>query len=93
VGARLFGDGVGDLFAAMAGIGDQYAARPIDPLIAPGVGDLVALRAVPDYRRLPAHGARLVLVKLLQDGERFGSGKRCNNFAVTRIDPLHGLWN
>jgi hypothetical protein len=48
--------GVGDLLAAVAGVGDQHAGGPVDPLVAPGVVHLEALGAMPDDGRLPAHG-------------------------------------
>ncbi|MGC4052521.1 MAG: hypothetical protein QM757_24585 [Paludibaculum sp.] len=66
---RLGADRVGDLFAAVAGVGDEDAGRPVEPLVAPGVVDLEAFGAVPDDGRLAGHGAQLEVVQLLENGE------------------------
>ena len=71
---RLPRDRVDDLLAAVAGVGDQHAGRPVDPLVAPGVVNLEAFGVVPDDGRLAAHGDRLVLIKPLENRNRFRRG-------------------
>ena len=56
----LLDDGVHDFRMAVADVGDQHARAPVQPLIAVAVVDLESFGAVPDNRRLAAHGARLV---------------------------------
>ena len=56
VRGSLRGDGVHDLLAAVAGVRNQHAGGPVHPLVAPGVEDLEAFRAMPDDGRLAAHG-------------------------------------
>ena len=62
-------DGVDDLLAAMADVGDQDAAREVEPAIATGVIHLEAFGAVPDHQRLASHGAEFVPGELFKDGD------------------------
>src|ERR1051326_3308049 len=91
--ARLLDNRLGNLFAAVSGIGNQHAARPVDPLIAPGVAHLIAFRPMPDHRRLPAHGARFEAVQFLEQGNRFGHRQRSCNPPVARLNFVNRLWN
>src|ERR1041385_8536673 len=91
--ARLLDNGIRNLFASVSGIGNEHAARPVDPLIAPCIADLVTLGAVPDHRRLSTHRARLEAVQVLEQRYRFGHGQRCYNAAMTRLNLLDSLWN
>ena len=84
-------DRVDDLLAAVAGVGDQHAARPVDPAVAVRIVNLEALGMVPDDGRLAAHGHRL---DAFQNFERGNGARRRNlrhNAPVLRLyagDPL-----
>ena len=86
----LRGDGVHDLLAAVAGVGDQHAGGPVDPLVAPGVEDLEAFGAMPDDGRLAAHGDGLVGVQALQDGQRLGHRQIRHDAAEGRLHARDG---
>src|ERR1039458_2030826 len=90
VRGSLRGDGVHDLLAAVAGVGDQHAGGPVHPLVAPGVEDLEAFGAVPDNGRLAAHGDGLAGVEALQDGQRLGYRQIRHDPAEGRLDARDG---
>jgi len=100
LGAALVGEHVGgqerlvdrlaqclaDLRAAMAGVGHQHAARPVQPGVAPAVEDLEALGAVPDHRRLALHADRFVAQEFLENRQRFGYRNGRGDPAVLGVD-------
>ena len=87
--ACLLLNGFDDLFAAVAGVGDQHAARPVDPAVPPAVPHAVVLGAVPHHRRLALHGDGLVVVQLLQNRQRLGHGEISDDAPQSGLHTLH----
>src|SRR5439155_25301625 len=74
------------------GVGDEHAARPVDPLVAPGIVDLEAFRVVPHDGRLAAHGDRLIGVELFQNRKRLRYRNLRPDFAKWRVHPGDTFW-
>ena len=66
----LVDDGLAHFGRPVAGVGHQHAAAPVQPAIAVFVIDENILGAVPNQRRLAAHGLRLELAQLFQRRQR-----------------------
>ena len=60
---HLLDDGFSDLGHAMTTVGYEDATAPIQPLVAVSVIDINIFGAVPNQRRLPAHGLRFRLAQ------------------------------
>jgi hypothetical protein len=71
-------------------VGDQYAARPIDPAIAPGVGNLKSFSAVPHDGWLALHGNGLVAMQAFDNGKGIRRRKRRDDLAKGRIHARDG---
>ena len=67
---HLIEDGLAHLGRAVARVGHQHAAAPIQPPVPVFVINEHVLGAVPNQRRLTAHGLRLELAQLLQRRDR-----------------------
>ncbi len=85
----LFEHRAGNLGVVVAGVGDQHAARPVEPPVAPAVENLATLGPIPDHQRLAAHRPGFVLAKLLENRDRLGNGDRSVNATVLRFNRRH----
>ena len=56
---NLIGHRLGNGRVSVTGIGHEYIAGPVEPLIAPAVENMNTLRAIPEDRRLAGHRHRL----------------------------------
>ncbi len=84
-------DGVDDLLAAVAGIGDEHAGRPVDPVIAASVVDLEAFGVIPHDRRLAAHRHRFEAVQLFKSRDRFRNRQLGSDTPQARVDGIDCL--
>lgn len=86
----LFDDGVDDFGAAVAGVGDEDAGGPIDPLVAPFVFDGRVEGGIPDDGGLALHGGGLEGGELFEDGDGFGDGEIGDDAAEGGFDTGYG---
>lgn len=86
----LFDDGVDDFGAAVAGVGDEDAGGPIDPLVAPFVFDGRVEGGIPYDGGLALHGGGLEGGELFEDGDGFGDGEIGNDAAEGGFDAGYG---
>src|SRR5260370_12698957 len=93
LGLRRLRDRLDDFAGAMAGVGNQHARGPVDPLVAVGVVDLESLGAVTHDGGLAAHGDGLVLVEPLENRDGLRRGQFGDDAAVSRFDARDALGN
>ena len=82
----LINDCVAHFRRAVAAIGDQHAATPIEPFVAIFVVNKNVFCSVPNERRLTAHGLGFQLTQLFERGYRIRMRELRNNPAILGFD-------